>query len=128
MDKELLIRLDSGWPDDLRVLERKNIRLRDELEWLDAVGVARPLLTGEAPKDSKAAEAFDGDSILVTLGASGGVRTSLVDVLLAWVQRHRRRSLLVWHGEDILALKGLSPDQQQRALKAFLVRRTGAAD
>src|SRR3984893_14624741 len=128
MDKELLIRLDSGWPDDLRVLERKNIRLRDELEWLDAVGVVRPLSTGAAPKDTKAAEAFDGDSTLVTLGASGGMRTSLVDVLLAWVQRHRRRSLSVWHGEDILAFKGLSPDQQQRALKAFVARRTRPAD
>src|ERR1700751_2811078 len=115
MDKELLIRLDSGWPDDLRVLERKNIRLRDELEWLDAVGGTRPLSTGDAPKETKAAEAFDGDCILGTLGASGGMRTSLVDVLLAWVQRHRHRSLL-------------SPDQPQRALKAFLVRRTGAAD
>ena len=94
MDKELLIRLDSGWPDDLRVLERENIRLRDRLEWLDAVGMALPLSTGDAPKGSKAAEAFDVDSILVTLAASGGVRTSLIGVLLAWVQR----SLSVWHG------------------------------
>jgi hypothetical protein len=127
MDKELLIRLDSGWPDDLRVLERENIRLlrlRDRLEWLDAVGMALPLSTGDAPKGSKAAEAFDVDSILVTLAASGGVRTSLVGMLLAWVQR----SLSVWHGEDILALKGLSPDQEQRALEAFLARRTGPAD
>jgi hypothetical protein len=39
-----------------------------------------------------------------------------------------QRSLSVWHGEDILALKGLSPDQQQRALEAFLARRTGPAN
>jgi hypothetical protein len=123
MDKELLIRLDSGWPDDLRVLERENIRFRDELEWLHVVGVARSLSSGAPPKGGKAAETFDVDSILVTLAASGGVRTSLVGMLLTWVQR----SLSVWHGEDILALKGLSSGQQQRALEAFLARRTGPA-
>jgi hypothetical protein len=128
MDKDLLIRLDSGWPDDLRVLERENIRLRNELEWLDAVGVAQPLSTGDAAKDSKAAEAFDGNSILVTAAASGRARTSLVSVVPAWVQRDRRHSFSVWQGEHILALKGLSPDKRQCALKAFIARCTGAAD
>jgi hypothetical protein len=127
MDKELLIRLDFGWPDELRVLKREDIRLRDELEWLDAVGAVRPLLSGDAPKDSKAADAFDVNSTLATLAASGGGLTSLVGVLLTWVQRDRRRSLSVWHAEDILALKGLLPDQPQHPLDAFLSWRTGPA-
>jgi hypothetical protein len=53
---------------------------------------------------------------------------SLVGVLLAWVRRDRHRSRLVWHGEDILNLKGLSPNQLQRGLEAFLARRKGPAD
>jgi hypothetical protein len=127
MEKELLIRLDPGRPDDLRVLERENVLLRDELERLDAVGGAQPLSTGNAPKDKKATEAFDADSIVVRLAASGGVLACRVGVLPACIRHPPRHSHAVWHGEDTSALKSLLPDQQ-RALEAFPARRIRPAN
>ena len=86
---QLIVTLDAEPDTDTEDLERLTRQLREELAELD---VEADLMTGgPAPANAKAGDAITWGALLLTLAASGGAITTLINVLQAWLTRHDRR-------------------------------------
>jgi hypothetical protein len=110
--------VDAGPGSDAEETAELADRLRGELEAheLDAETVAAP-----APVGSKGL-GVDIGSLLVVLSASGGVLTSLIGTLQAWLLRQSGSKLLLEIDGDRIELTGVSDVEQRRALDAWLAR------
>jgi hypothetical protein len=110
---------------DLDTGERLTRQLRAELAELDVESVAFAP-GGSAPDGAKGADAVTLGAIVVALSASGGVLTALVDVLRDWLSRqavgHR---ISVSIDGDTIQLEGVSTEQQQALVDAYLRRHSG---
>jgi hypothetical protein len=102
-------------------------RLRAEVAELD-VDVF-PVPAGELPPPgAKAVDPTSASSLLVMLATSGGVLTSLVGLLQAWLLRNRARGLVVEIAGDRLEITDATPDERARLIAAWLSRHETAAD
>jgi len=117
---ELFLHLDAQSEDDEELAEITQ-QLREELLELDVEAVDL-VGGGEAPAKAKAGDPISLGMLLVTLAASGGVLTSLINVLQSWLGRQERRSLTLKIGDDELAVTGISSEEQQRLIDAWLSR------
>jgi hypothetical protein len=63
--------------------------------------------------------------LLLTFAASGGVLTTLINVLQSWLSRHERRSMTLKIGDDELEVTGISSEQQQQLINDWLSRNKG---
>jgi hypothetical protein len=116
--------LDAGPRADAEELEQLTRQLRAELLELDVESV-NLLKAGKAPERTKVVEPISWGTILLTLAASGGVLTSLINLLQSWLNRHENSSLILEIQGDRLELKGISisSEDQQRLLEDWLSRR-----
>ncbi len=123
---DVLLRVDAGPGAEPAETAELAERLRAELA---AQEVDAEPVEADAPEGAKGAGVELG-SLLVVLAASGGVLTSLVGTLQAWVTRQSRSRLVLEIDGDRVELTGASDAERSRALEAWLARHgdAGAAD
>ncbi len=124
--RQATLTLNPGREADGEELERLTRQLRSELLELDVEAVEIPR-GGKAPRKAKAGDAITWGSLLLTLAASGGVLTTLIQVLQSWLTRHEQRSLTLEIDGDRLEITGVSSKEQRRLVEAWLHRHRGMA-
>jgi hypothetical protein len=65
---------------------------------------------------------LDFGTLVVTLAASGGVLTTLINVVQSWVARSDRHAITLEMGGDKLAITGVSSKEQTKLIAAWLSR------
>ena len=118
---QLTVTLDAKPDTDAEDLERLTRQLRDELSELD---VQADLVTGgSAPANTKAGDVIEWGTLLLTLAASGGVITALINAIQAWLtNRNQPATITIETGGDKLQITGNPSPEQQQLVKAFLHR------
>ncbi len=118
---QLTITLNAEPDIDTEDLERLTRQLRDELLELD---VQADFVTGgPAPTNAKAGEVIEWGALLLTLAASGGVITTLINAIQAWLtNRNQPATVTVEMGGDKLQITGNPSPEQRRLIEAFLHR------
>ena len=118
---QLTVTLDAKPDTDAGDLERLTRQLRDELSELD---VQADLVTGgSAPANTKAGDVIEWGTLLLTLAASGGVITALINAIQAWLtNRNQPATIITEIGGDKLQITGNPSPEQQQLVKAFLHR------
>ena len=118
---QLIVTLDAKPDTDAEDLERLTRQLRDELSELD---VQADLVTGgSAPANTKAGDVIEWGTLLLTLAASGGVITALINAIQAWLtNRNQPATIITEIGGDKLQITGNPSPEQQQLVKAFLHR------
>ena len=118
---QLIVTLDAKPDTDAGDLERLTRQLRDELSELD---VQADLVTGgSAPANTKAGDVIEWGTLLLTLAASGGVITALINAIQAWLtNRNQPATITIEIGGDKLQITGNPSPEQQQLVKAFLHR------
>jgi hypothetical protein len=124
--RTLLVHLDAD--DDQEGIDRLTGQLRQELLELDVADVRRE--TADSPVPGAKGDAVSVGTLVVSL-ADSVVLTALVtgvcQVLRAWVTRHRDRRVVLKDGDRSLELTGVSVEQHERAIEAFLKTLDGQA-
>ncbi len=123
-ETRLVLNIDAGPEADAEELAELTRQLREDLLHLDVetVDLAH---AGEAPTGTKAVDPVTAGTLLVTLAASGGVLTTLINALQSWLTRHERRGVTLEIGGDKLDVTGISSEEQQRLIDAWLSRHRG---
>ena len=118
---QLTVTLDAKPDTDAEDLERLTRQLWDELSELD---VQADLMTsGSAPANTKAGDVIEWGTLLLTLAASGGVITALINTIQTWLtNRNQPATVTVEIGGDKLQITGNPSPEQQQLVKAFLHR------
>lgn len=118
---QLIVTLDAEPDTDADDLERLTQQLRNELSELD---VQADFVTGgPAPTNAKAGEVIEWGTLLLTLAASGGVITTLINALQAWLtNRNQLATITIEIGGEKLQITGNPSPEQQRLIEAFLQR------
>jgi hypothetical protein len=122
MSNELTLKIDAG--SDADEAERTELarHLRQTLLELSEVehieGSAATL-----PRLSKSVGPIDWSTLLVTLAASGGVVTTLINTVQSWLSRHPQTTITVKLGDDEIVMTGASPADQRRLINEWLRRR-----
>ena len=116
---ELLVTVDAGRGADVEDTAELAARLREELvaNELDPVTAST-----DAPPGAKGLGAAEVGSMLVVLAASGGVLTTLIGTLQAWLLRHADSTVVLEVDGDRLELTGATDDERRRALEHWLAR------
>lgn len=115
---KLQIGIQDGDAEELAALTQWLMSELKELE-VESVELER---SKEAPTSTKSGMAIDWGTVLVTLAASGGVLTTLINLIQARLTRDERRSVTVEIGGDKLVLTGVSSGQQQQLIDEWLKR------
>lgn len=118
---QIMLKLDAPSETDMERLAELTRQLRNELLQLDVedVGLVR---TGEIPKNAKAGDLIAWGELLVTLTASQGLVVTLINLLQSWLTRYERRSVTLEIEGDKLEVTGISSEEQQRLINAWLTR------
>ncbi len=121
--KQVILNIDAGQEDDPEEIERFTQQLREDLTELDveAVDLVR---AGETPAKAKVGDPITWGTLLLTLAASGGVITTVINVLQSWLTRQERRSISLEIDGDKLEIKGISSKEQQRLINEWRSRHT----
>jgi hypothetical protein len=121
----LTLTLDGGPEATAEDVEKLARRLRDELLELEVEAIEPS--EKKAPDGSKVGLALDWTTLLVTLAASGGVLTTLIAAIQAWLLRNRETSVTMKTGADELTIAGAGPysQEQKQAIEQWLSRHKG---
>jgi hypothetical protein len=120
---EVTVRVAADPSGDDEELAALGARLREELLDLD-VDAVDPLPEDAAPDGAKGVAALAG-ALLVRIGSGVGLR-AVVDTLLRWA-RASRRDVEVTVAGDTLRLTGVTSEQQDKIIDAWLARHAGGA-
>jgi hypothetical protein len=106
-------------PDEV---DRSLRQLRSELKDLDVESVT-PMTSDNAPPGAKGVDSFSLGVLLVTLTATGGVVTTLIETARDWLARHAagRRISVTIDGDTIVLEKG-SAQERGALIDAYLRR------
>jgi hypothetical protein len=96
-------------------------QLQSDLRELDAE-VSRVSEATAAPSGSKGIGPADVSTLLVTLAASGGVFTTLINAVQSWSARHGDHGVTLEMDGDKLSVTGISASDQQRIIDQWLNR------
>src|SRR3990172_6018437 len=101
---QLRLSINAGADTDAEEKEKISRQLRKELigHGLDAVTLDN---TDKAPSTAKGVP-FDWGTLLMTLVASGGVITTLLNALQSWISLHSQRSVTIEIDGKKLEIKG----------------------
>ncbi|HWN21951.1 MAG TPA: hypothetical protein VNP93_08245 [Gaiellaceae bacterium] len=116
---DVLVRVDAGLGADDEETAALVARLREELVAVELDPVAAP---AETPPGAKGLGAGELGSMLVVLAASGGVLTTLVGTVQAWLLRHADSRIVLEVAGDRLELTGATDSERRRALDNWLAR------
>jgi len=115
---QLLLSIASDPETDEQEMEELNRQLRKELMELDVDAVDQ-VGSGRAPAGAKGDPVTLG-TLLVTLAASGGVLTTVINTVQSWLTRQERHAITVEIGGDKLTITSVSSEQQQRLINDFI--------
>jgi hypothetical protein len=121
---QLLINLEVSPETDVERLVEATRQLRRELLELD-VEAADFVAAGPAPQTAKAGMPIDWGKLLVTLTASGGALTTLINVLHSWISRRQQGSIALEIDGDRLEITGTPTEEQRRLIDLWLSRHQG---
>lgn len=118
---QLTVTLNTEPDTDAEDMERLTRQLRNELSELS---VRADFVTGgSAPANTKAGDVIEWGTLLLTLAASGGVITTLINAIQAWLaNRNQLATITIEIGGDKLQITGNPSPEQQRLIEAFLQR------
>jgi hypothetical protein len=118
-----LVLVVESEPDvDPDVLDRSVRQLRAELEDLDVESVA-PLTSEKASPDAKGIDPSSLGALLITLPATGGVFTVLIETARDWLARHSAaRSISVTIDGDTIVLEKSSAQERTALIESYLRR------
>jgi hypothetical protein len=116
----LVININSRPDDDNEQLEQLTLQLNEELRELD-VDKVDFIRTGDAPIGAKG-DVMTWGSLLLTLTASGGILTSVINTVQSWLTRHERRSIKLKIDDDELEVNGISDEGEQRLIDDWINR------
>lgn len=117
---QLKLTISTSSEADDEELDRLTRQLCQEILDLDVEDVSL-VETGEAPIGSKGAPIALG-AMLVTVLTSGTVFPHLFDLLKSWLTRHGLRSVTLEIDGDKLEVKGISAQEQQQLIDAWMSR------
>jgi hypothetical protein len=120
---ELILHLDPDHEGDAEELEKFSRQLREELMDMDLEAVDF-ISTGETPEKAKGFP-IEWGTLIVALVASGGVITTLINVLKSWLTRQDRRSITLEINGDKLEVSSISSEEQQKLIDLWLSRHSG---
>jgi hypothetical protein len=116
--------VDAGPGADEDELERLAHSLRTELLELD-VDAVEPASAGPAPDDARAVEAIMLGALIVKVGRSSEALSALVRTVRGWLGDGERRVRIELDG-DVLEVSGVSTDERQRLVDAWIERHARA--
>jgi hypothetical protein len=106
---------------DPQELDEATARLREELLELDVVAGAAE--AGEIPEGARAVLSFTLGGLVIAL-AGTELLASIVNAVIAWLNRHQHRSVKLEIDGDVLELTGI-PSKEQREFADVWLRRRG---
>ena len=106
---------------DDELLADLTTNLRDELEQLNVENIQLPVQSNH-PQGAKSGDAFTWGQLLLTLAASGGVLTSIIATIKAWLLRQTRCSIRVEMDGDTLEITGVDSEDQRKIIDQWLAR------
>lgn len=121
--KEVILHIDTNQETDAQELEHLTQQLRNELLELN-VESADLVQAGEKPSQAKVGDPISWGTILVTLLATGGVVTTLINAIQSWLTRNERRSITLEIDGNKLQITGISSEEQQQLIDAWIKRHT----
>lgn len=106
-------------PDEV---ERSTRQLRAELTEVD-VGSIAPVISDNAPDRAKGIDPSSLGTLLITLGATGGVFTILLHTVRDWLARQATaRRISVTIDGDTIVLEKASPLERRELIDAYIRR------
>jgi hypothetical protein len=119
--QQIHVTVNSEAEPDTETLAALTQQLR---QWLlnTEVEDVRLMRAGDVPEGAKAAGAFDWNTLLVTLGGSGGVLAGLVGALVSWIKRNKgsRATLTLADGTQFtLENTNIEPAQVDRLIEVM---------
>lgn len=121
--KQLVLSIKADPETDAEELEELTRQLREEIMELD-VESADFAGVEEVPAGAKVVEPISLGTVLVTLLATGGVITTLINAIQAWLTRHERQSITIEIDGDKLEITGISDGEKQQLVNAWIHRHT----
>jgi hypothetical protein len=118
----LKIQLEKSSDEDDERLGKVTSQLRQDLLDLDIEKV-EPDRTGKIPEGARG-DPFTLGTLILTLAASGGVFSKLIDTLQLWLNNRGSRHLTLEMDGDKLVLDGNPTKSQQQLIDLFINRHT----
>jgi hypothetical protein len=120
-DVKLRIQLGLDAGADAEELDEQTANLRRELLELEVKVVDRNRVV-EPPPGARAADAATFGTLLVGLANTASALSGVVRALRSWLSRGEARSVKLELGGDTLELTGVSSEQQERLIEAWIAR------
>lgn len=118
--RDLILVVESEPDVDPDEVDRSARQLRAELNDLDVESVA-PASSDKAPPGTKGVDPASLTALLITLSATGGVFTVLLETARDWLARHASaRRVSVTIDGDTLVLEKASPQEQRTLIEAHM--------
>jgi hypothetical protein len=122
---ELLLHIDTNPEiENIENLEMFSRQLREELLELDVESVDY-VTNGELLEGAKSGTPIDWNTLLLTFAASGGVITTIINLLQSWLARHDKRTIVLEIDGDKLEVTGISSKEQKQLIDKWLSRHRG---
>ena len=111
---------------DIESLSRELQRALSEAPEITTVQPMEKIVPREKGAKSPAV-AIDWNTLLITLAASGGVLTTLIAAIQAWIINRQQTSVKLMCGEYELEISGTGPytEEQQQAIELWMSRCRG---
>ena len=120
--RDLVLVVESEPDVDLDEVDRLVRQLCAELKDLDVESVA-PVASEDVPLGAKGVDPFSLGALLVTLSATGGVVTVLIETARDWLARHAAaRRISVTIDGDTLVLEEGSEQERSALIDAYMRR------
>jgi hypothetical protein len=116
----LNLTIQTGFGNDEEYSAKITQGLGNEILELDVEDVRWP--KEDIPEGSKGGDAVTWGQLIITLAASGGVFTTLITLLQAWVSRYERHALTLEIDGDKLEITGISTEEQKRLIDEWMSR------
>lgn len=120
---QLKLSVEAGPGSDAEQRAELTGQLRESLLDLD-VGQVALAQAEDAPRGSKGIP-IDWSTLLVTLSASGGVLTAVINTVQSWLARQGQRSVTLEIGGDKLTLTGASSREQRQLVDNWIRQHSG---
>ena len=118
---KLILQLETTEHADAQEVDELAQRLRLELLQADVLSV-EPVVAGEAPPGTRAADVAALGALLVTLTHSPDVLKAVVGAIQGWLHSQPVRTVELQIAGDSLKLSGVSSADQARLINLFVER------
>ncbi len=118
--------------DDVDEEELENLthQLQQELNELNVekVDLVRKKEDDTSLSNTKSGEVISWGSLLVTLAASGGILSSVINVIQSWISNHKDHSITLEIKGDKITVNGISKKDETKLIDRWLNRHNSKLD